>query len=364
MELFEDAPHLLEGRSNVERIELEGLSPDETEAMLDQLDGAVLAHDQRARLADAAEGNPLFVEQLLALALEAGLSERALPETIQALLAARLDRLGPGERAVLERGAVIGKEFARDDIAALLESDAAVEVVDDFLARVRERALSEEVMKSLTPGQQVVKVVNDELTVTMGGEHRPFELGNDRPVVIMLAIRGDRALLGRNRRRPGARFSCLAGFVEPGETPEEAVRREVREEAGVRCGRVRYLAAQPWPFPSSLMMGFLAEALTEEITVDPEEIAEARWFSRDEVREMVARAATTSGRAVVAKSISPTGRPASASRTAPPTMRVSSPSRSRAAKIRRTPAPSSHGAPARLGGWVVIAASAAPVLRG
>jgi NAD+ diphosphatase len=111
------------------------------------------------------------------------------------------------------------------------------------------------------------------------------------PVVIMLATRGDRALLGRNRRRPGARFSCLAGFVEPGETPEEAVRREVREEAGVRCGRVRYLAAQPWPFPSSLMMGFLTEALSEEITVDPEELAEARWFSRDEVRDMVAHAA-------------------------------------------------------------------------
>ena len=111
------------------------------------------------------------------------------------------------------------------------------------------------------------------------------------PVVIMLAIRGERALLGRNRRRPGARFSCLAGFVEPGETPEEAVRREVREEAGIRCGRVRYLAAQPWPFPSSLMMGFLTEALTEEITVDAEEIAEARWFSREEIREMVARAA-------------------------------------------------------------------------
>jgi NAD+ diphosphatase len=111
------------------------------------------------------------------------------------------------------------------------------------------------------------------------------------PVVIMLAIRGDRALLGRNRRRAGARFSCLAGFVEPGETLEEAVRREVREESGIRCGGVRYLAAQPWPFPSSLMIGFLAEALTEEITVDPEELAEARWFHRDEIREMVARAA-------------------------------------------------------------------------
>ena len=112
------------------------------------------------------------------------------------------------------------------------------------------------------------------------------------PVVIMLAVRGERALLGRNRRRAGARFSCLAGFVEPGETLEEAVRREVREEAGVRCGRVRYLAGQPWPFPSSLMLGFLTEALTEEITVDPKEIAEARWFSREEVREMVARAAS------------------------------------------------------------------------
>ena len=114
------------------------------------------------------------------------------------------------------------------------------------------------------------------------------------PVVIMLAVRGERALLGRNRRRAGARFSCLAGFVEPGETPEEAVRREVREEAGVRCGRVRYLAAQPWPFPSTLMIGFLAEALTEEITVDAEELAEARWFSRDEIREMVTRAAAGS----------------------------------------------------------------------
>jgi NAD+ diphosphatase len=111
------------------------------------------------------------------------------------------------------------------------------------------------------------------------------------PVVIMLAVRGERALLGRNKRRPGARFSCLAGFVEPGETLEEAVRREVREEAGIRCGRVRYLASQPWPFPSSLMMGFLAEALTEEITVDAEELAEARWFSRPEIGEMVSRAA-------------------------------------------------------------------------
>ncbi|MBV9863228.1 MAG: NAD(+) diphosphatase [Alphaproteobacteria bacterium] len=112
------------------------------------------------------------------------------------------------------------------------------------------------------------------------------------PVVIMLTVREGRALLGRNRRRPGSRFSCLAGFMEPGETLEEAVRREVFEESGIRVGRVRYLASQPWPFPSTLMMGFLAEGLTEEITVDPEEIAEARWFPREEIAAMVARAAT------------------------------------------------------------------------
>jgi NAD+ diphosphatase len=109
------------------------------------------------------------------------------------------------------------------------------------------------------------------------------------PVVIMLAVKGERCLLGRGLRRPGARFSCLAGFMEPGETPEEAVRREVMEESGIRVGRVRYLASQPWPFPSSLMMGFLCEALSEEITIDPEEIAEARWFERDEVQAMVER---------------------------------------------------------------------------
>ena len=112
------------------------------------------------------------------------------------------------------------------------------------------------------------------------------------PVVIMLAVRGEYGLLGRNKRRPGSRFSCLAGFMEPGETLEDAVRREVREESNIRVGRVKYLACQPWPFPSSLMTGFLCEALSDEITIDPEELADARWFSRAEIRAMVERAAT------------------------------------------------------------------------
>ena len=80
--------------------------------------------------------------------------------------------------------------------------------------------------------------------------------------------------------------------MEPGETIEEAVRREVFEESGIRVGRVHYLASQPWPFPSTLMMGLLAEALTEDIRIDPEELAEARWFERDEVRAMVERSRT------------------------------------------------------------------------
>ena len=124
-ELLEDRSAFLEGQTNASRILLDALSVDETEALLTGLGGTVLESDQRNRIAEAAEGNPLFVEQLLALALEGGLAERPLPETIQALLAARLDRLGPGERAVLERGAVVGKEFAAADVVALLDPSAA-----------------------------------------------------------------------------------------------------------------------------------------------------------------------------------------------------------------------------------------------
>ena len=124
-ELLEDRPAFLEGRANAQQIVLDALSAEETDALLEGLGGAILETDQRARIVEAAEGNPFFLEQLLALTLEGGLVERALPETVQALLAARLDRLGPGERAVLERGAVVGKEFTHGDVTALLEPEAA-----------------------------------------------------------------------------------------------------------------------------------------------------------------------------------------------------------------------------------------------
>lgn len=106
------------------------------------------------------------------------------------------------------------------------------------------------------------------------------------PVVIMLAVDGERCLLGRQARWPKGMYSCLAGFLEPGETVEEAVRREIREESGVVCGEVAYLASQPWPFPSSLMIGCFARAETRDIVVDAVELEDARWFSRDEVAAM------------------------------------------------------------------------------
>ena len=84
-------------------------------------------------------------------------------------------------------------------------------------------------------------------------------------------------------------WSCLAGFVEPGESMEEAARRETLEEAGIVCGRVRYFASQPWPFPSSLMIGCHTEAISDIVTVDQNELEDARWFSRDEAAAMLLR---------------------------------------------------------------------------
>jgi len=108
------------------------------------------------------------------------------------------------------------------------------------------------------------------------------------PVVIMLAIEGDRCLMGRQTRFPPGMYSALAGFLEPGETAEDAVRREIFEEAGVRCTTVCYFASQPWPFPSSLMIGCFASAASAEIVIDEKELEDARWFSRDEVAVMLA----------------------------------------------------------------------------
>ena len=124
-----------------------------------------------------------------------------------------------------------------------------------------------------------------------GADHFP----RTDPVTIMLveSADGDRLLLGRQPRFPPRIFSALAGFVEPGETIEEAVAREVKEEAGLTVRDVRYIASQPWPFPSQLMIGCTSIAIDEDIVIDETELEEARWFTRAELQE--ARAAGDAG---------------------------------------------------------------------
>ena len=117
-----------------------------------------------------------------------------------------------------------------------------------------------------------------------GGQHFP----RTDPVVIMLITHGNLVLIGRSPGWPEGMYSLLAGFVEPGETLEAAVRREVMEEAGVSVGEVRYLASQPWPFPASLMFGCAGEALSTDIRIDPVEIEDAIWVSRTEMMQVFA----------------------------------------------------------------------------
>jgi NAD+ diphosphatase len=112
-----------------------------------------------------------------------------------------------------------------------------------------------------------------------GAQHFP----RTDPVVIMLITKGNSVLMGRSPAWPVGMYSLLAGFVEPGETIEAAVRREVFEESGIEVGQVDYLASQPWPFPNSLMFGCKGEAKTSEITIDPNEIEEAMWVSREDM---------------------------------------------------------------------------------
>ena len=109
------------------------------------------------------------------------------------------------------------------------------------------------------------------------------------PVVIMLVTDDDKCLLGRQKQFPAGMWSCLAGFVEVAETIEQAVQREVLEESGILCGDVAYYMAQPWPYPSSLMIGCSARATTDRIVVDHDELEDARWFDRREAMQLLTR---------------------------------------------------------------------------
>lgn len=117
-----------------------------------------------------------------------------------------------------------------------------------------------------------------------GSTHFPR---TDPAIIVLITDDDGRCLLGRHPAWPADRFSTLAGFVEPGESLEQAMAREVREEVGIEIATTRYAGSQPWPFPSSLMLGFFATAATTDIRVDGTEISEARWWSRDDVVDQV-----------------------------------------------------------------------------
>ncbi len=104
------------------------------------------------------------------------------------------------------------------------------------------------------------------------------------PAIIVLVSQGEHCLLGRQHAWPEGRYSTIAGFVEPGESLEDAVRREVQEETDIEVGKIRYHSSQPWPFPSSLMLGFTAEAASREIVLKDGELEDAQWFTRDDLR--------------------------------------------------------------------------------
>ncbi len=133
-----------------------------------------------------------------------------------------------------------------------------------------------------------------------GAQHFP----RTDPVAIMLVHREGRALLARGTRFPGHRlFSALAGFIEPGESVEEAVARETWEETGVRVGRIEYHSSQPWPYPNSLMLGFLAEAESTALTLDANEIAEAHWLTPEQLRDPAALGIELPGPTAIASSL-------------------------------------------------------------
>jgi len=131
---------------------------------------------------------------------------------------------------------------------------------------------------------EIVRGGWSRLCPSCGAEHYP----RVDPVVIMLAEHNGSVLLGRQPQFPPRRYSALAGFVETGETIEAAVARELHEEAGIEVAQVTYLASQPWPFPSSLMIGCWAKALSAELTIDTAELEDARWFTRKEVASAIA----------------------------------------------------------------------------
>jgi NAD+ diphosphatase len=185
-----------------------------------------------------------------------------------------------GERALTVNGRAVDRWAGLRDLGADLDDLEAGLLVEAIgILEWHERNRFSPLTGAATTIERGGWVQRDPTT---GTEHFP----RTDPAVIMLVHDGaDRVVLGRQAVWPPGRFSILAGFVEPGESAEAAVAREVAEEVGLTVTDIRYVASQPWPFPQSLMLGFVARAEGEDILrLDPDEIEEARWFTRDELR--------------------------------------------------------------------------------
>lgn len=194
------------------------------------------------------------------------------------------------------------------DVSALSEQSVNTLIIDCEFVDIRRHGVQVEItqgsMAALARGLSYWHATH-RFCGRCGAENRLVEAGHSRlctnsaclhqtfprtdPAVIMVVTRTfddgvERCLLGRQAMWPTGMYSSLAGFVDPGETLEQAVAREVMEEAGIEIDNVRYMASQPWPFPSSIMLGFFANATTEHIQVDKDELDDARWFSREDLK--------------------------------------------------------------------------------
>ncbi|MCY1644146.1 NAD(+) diphosphatase [Methylorubrum sp. SL192] len=242
--------------------------------------------------------------RLVLMAGETVILRAALAETGTALLTP--DEAGrAGERAV---EIYLGRVEGRPVFAGAVPGEAALLFPEpghralDLRALATEGAVAREEQGLIATAKSVLAWharhrfcanCGSPTSIAAGGFRRECEacglhhFPRTDPVAIMLVRRGETCLLGRGPHFKPGMYSCLAGFIEPGETVENAVRRETREETGVAVGAVAYHASQPWPFPASLMIGCVAEALSEAIRTDPDELEDARWFSRPDVARMI-----------------------------------------------------------------------------
>lgn len=265
---------------------------------------AALATDPAARVLPLWRGKPLHAGRGLLGWL--GMAQPGLEAAAEPAIFLGLDEAGP--RFALDLSAWVPAELPEGALDRFV--DTSEQVHPDFpeghrFAELRgsmTRLSARDAELAATARALVMWHARHRFCANCGAPTAPAKAGWQRecpacgaahfprtdPVVIMAVTHGNDMLVGRSAGWPEGMYSLLAGFIEPGETVEAAVRREVFEETGVRIGAVRFLVSQPWPFPASLMLACHGLAESREITVDPDEIEDARWVPREEMLEAVA----------------------------------------------------------------------------